>query len=79
MADDDASFADPDYRAEDEMELERSSDSKKEDDEVNLEEIIHSLEDNHPHPSPSASAVPTASQQTHSVVQRRQPLKLNQM
>ncbi|CAK1594462.1 unnamed protein product [Parnassius mnemosyne] len=77
MEDDDDSVADPDYRAEDEMEQEQFSGDENEDDEVNLEEIIHSLEDNQPDPSPSTSAVPTRSQQTQSVVQPRKPLKLN--
>ncbi|CAG5029200.1 unnamed protein product [Parnassius apollo] len=53
MEDDDDSVADPDYRAEDEMEQEQFSGDENEDDEVNLEEIIHSLEDNQPDPSPS--------------------------
>ncbi|CAH0730586.1 unnamed protein product, partial [Brenthis ino] len=77
MEDDDDSVADPDYRTEDEMEQEQFSGDENEYDELNLEEIIHSLEDNQPDPSPSTSAVPTGSQQMQPVVQPRKPAKLN--
>lgn len=77
MEDDDDSVADPDYQAENEMEQEQFSDGENEDDKVNLDEIIHSLEDNEPDASPSISAVPTGSQQTQPVLHPRKSPKLN--
>lgn len=51
MENDDDSVADPDYQAENEMELEQFSSDENEDDEVNVEEIIQGLEDSEPEPT----------------------------
>ncbi|KAL3277511.1 hypothetical protein HHI36_012856 [Cryptolaemus montrouzieri] len=63
---DDDSIADPDYQAENEMEQEQFSNDENEDHEVNIDEIIRSLEDSEPNPSPSTYAVLTRSQPTQS-------------
>ncbi|KAL3276825.1 hypothetical protein HHI36_012186 [Cryptolaemus montrouzieri] len=62
---DDDSIADPDYHAENDMDQEQFSNDENEDDQVNIDEIIRSLEDSEPVPSPT-SAVLTASQPTQS-------------
>ncbi|KAL3276638.1 hypothetical protein HHI36_012010 [Cryptolaemus montrouzieri] len=67
----------PDYQAENDTEQEQFSNDENEDDEVNIDELIRSLEDSEPDPSPSTSAVLTGSQPTQSEGRPRKPQKLN--
>ncbi|KAL3277505.1 hypothetical protein HHI36_012851 [Cryptolaemus montrouzieri] len=74
---DDGTIADPDYQSENEMEQEEFSNDENEDDEVNIDEIIRSLDDSEHDASPSTSAVLTGWQPTQSEGRPRKAQKLN--
>ncbi|KAL3274843.1 hypothetical protein HHI36_019626 [Cryptolaemus montrouzieri] len=77
MEDDDDRIVDLDYQADNAIEQEPFSNDENEDDEVNIDEIIGSLEDSEPDPSPSTSAVLTGWQAAQTEGRPKKPQTLN--